>query len=214
MTDRTQERIEKKIKNKKEKGKTLNIKYHLALHEMQQVNDGYIFLGEAFYLTYRTESQTIYVNGSPQTQTYSVFDGYQYTHAILIKFDLEGNIDWDQIFKMWPNNKPFYIKKFISIDKENKNNGLYFVFADGSKIVSKAFNLDGGLIYEKTSDDIENLYEGDKTKWAISNIDFWYNGYFISYGTQKIKNTNGVKDNKDKSVKKKRKVYFINKIAY
>jgi len=214
LPEKRQVRIEKKVKKKKKKGKTLKYKYHLALHEMRQVKDGYIFLGEAFYPTYRTESRTTYVNGVAQTTTYTVFDGYQYTHAVLVKFNLDGSIKWDQIFRMWPMGKPFHVKKFISIDDEKKDDGLYFVFADGSRIVSKAFDLDGKVIYNNSSNFIENLYEGDKTKWTRSNTDFWYKGYFISYGVQKIKNKKRVKGKNGEKVNKKRKVYFITKIAY
>jgi hypothetical protein len=215
LPKRTQNKIDRKKKRKKENGKHLKYKYRLALHEMKQVEDGYIFLGEAFFPTYYTYSTTTYSNGMSNTTTYTVFDGYQYTHAVLVKFDNNGNLEWDQIFKMNPWRKPFYVKRFISIDEENKDEGLFFVFADGNRIVSKAFNLNGGIIYDKTSDDIESMYEGDKTKWSVSDLVYWYKGYFISYGRQKIKNTEeSAKNKKGKKVKKKRKVYFITKIAY
>ena len=44
-------------------------------------------------------------------------------------------------------------------------------------------------------------------KNTFSNIDYWYDNYFIAYGIQKIKNKSG-------DVQKKRKVYFINKIYF
>ncbi|MEJ6682277.1 MAG: hypothetical protein QNL21_09305 [Flavobacteriales bacterium] len=47
LSDRKQERIEKKNERKKTKGKQLTYNYLIADHDVQFVDDGYVFLGEA-----------------------------------------------------------------------------------------------------------------------------------------------------------------------
>ena len=64
------------------------------------------------------------------------------------------------------------------------------------------------MIQDFESDFIETGHVNDKTRRTYSNIDHWYDKYFIAYGSQTIKNK------EDKDVEKKRKVFFINKIKY
>jgi len=111
------------------------------------MNDGYIFIGEAFYPTYRNETRmvTSYVNGRPSTtmQTTLVFDH------------------------------------------------------------------DGEILFEHQTDEIKTNFEGDKSKYSFSEIENWYDNYFIAYGSQKIKNEDTNNRNN-----KTRHVYFINKIKF
>lgn len=208
ISEKKQEKMEKKVEKKKAKGKELNYNYRIAEHQVIQTDDGYIFLGEAYYPTYRTEYYTTYVNGKPVTQTRRVFDGYQYTHAVLAKFDKSGKKQWDQVFEMWPNQKPFYVKRFISI-AENQQNSINLVYTVGNNIISKSFTFDGEIKSEKKYEEIQTSFEGDKTKWTNPNLGYWYDNFFLAFGSQKIKNTDDKND-----VKKKRKVFFVSKVKF
>lgn len=208
LPERKQKKIEKKKNKKEKKGKEMRFNYRIAAHGLIQLNDGYLFLGEAFYPTYRMESYQTTVNGVTTTQYRQVFDGYQYTHAILGKFNKKGELIWDQIFELYGTYKPFYVKRFISI-AEQKQNSINLVFSSRNKIYSKSFDFNGSVLKEKESDKIETNFSGDKTKRTFSNIDFWYDKYFLAYGSQKI-----INKEKENNVKRKRKVYFISKIKY
>lgn len=209
LPERTQERIEKKKSKKESRGKELQISYWLAPHNIIQTDDGYIFLAEAYYPTYRQEARTTttYVNGVARTTTtyVQVFDGYQYTHAFLAKFDKNGNLVWDQCFKMWMAYKPYYVKRFIKI-ADQQQDAIKLVFSSSNRIASKSFSFDGEILSDYSSEIIESNLDGDKAKYSYSNISFWYDNYFIAYGSQTIKNK--------QEEKKKRKVYFINKIQF
>ena len=208
---RKQEKIEKKKKRKADRGKEMTIRYLLAPHNVIQTDDGYIFLAEAYYPTYRTEYYTTYrtVNGvsTPVQATRQVFDGYQYTHAFFAKFNLAGEMEWDQSFKMWMAYKPFYVKRFINIAEQNQDN-VKLVYASYNRIFTKQIGFDGEVKQEEDNEVIETQFEGDKTKSSFSNISFWYDNYFLAYGSQKIKNKT------DGNVARKRKVYFVNKISF
>ncbi len=212
LPEKKQERIEKKKSRKEKKGKELKFNYSIYGHDLIELDDGYLFLGEAYYPTYRTHTYTTthFVNGTPRTTTHTIrtFDGYQYTHAILSKFNKNGELLWDEIFDMWSTYKPFYPKKFISISEKTPNS-LKLIFASRSRITSKSFDFNGAIIHDTQSEIIQTSFEGDKTKKSFSNINYWYDNYFIAFGSQKIKNKVDKKNSK-----KRRKVYFINKIKF
>ncbi|MFT6845626.1 MAG: hypothetical protein ACJAUV_001823 [Flavobacteriales bacterium] len=212
LPEKKQEKIEKKKKRKEKKGKDYSLSYKIAAHEVTPLDDGYLFLGEAYYPTYRTVTYTTTPtsNGvaSTSTQTRLVFDGFQYTHAMLGKFDKAGSLVWDQTFDMWSSYKPYSVRNLISIAEKNQNS-LKLVFASHNKITAKSFDFDGTVIQENQSDEIKTPNKEDKTKYTLSAIDFWYDNYFIAYGKQKIIN----KDSNRKT-KRKREVYFISKIKF
>jgi hypothetical protein len=212
LSEKAQAKVEKKKKKKEEKGEEYHMSYSIALHDVIPVSDGYLFLGEAYYPTYRTEqyATTTTMNGMTTTQwhTRSVFDGFQYTHAVLGRFDAQGKLLWNEIFEMWPSYKPYMAKRFISI-AEQDSNALNLVFASHNRIKSKSIDFGGHVLQEETSDEIQTSYEGDRVRSSFSNLDYWYGDYFIAYGSQKIKNN----EEEDRDVKRRR-VYFINKIRF
>lgn len=208
LSERKQNRIERKKKNKKERGKDLKISYYMASHKIISTDDGYLYLGEAFYPTYRTETYTTTTTSNGQTttttRTRTVFDGFQYTHAVLCKFNPHGEIVWDQILSMHVKHKPYYVKRFISI-AEGMQNAIKLVYSDRSSLISKSFDFNGNIFDDIKTEEIGTDDDADKTKWTMSNIEYWYNDYFIIYGSQKVKNMDE---------KKKRKVYFVNKVKF
>ena len=204
-----QRKIEKKKQRKANNGQELNISYNIAAHSPIKVNDDFIYIGEAYYATYRTETRTStsYVNGKPVTTTtyVQVFDGYQYTHAFIAKFDKNGNLLWDQTFPMWLSQKPYSVKRFIHVADQQQTN-IKLVYANGNRINSKMFDFDGKVINEKESEPIETNSDNDKTRLSYSEVVHWYDNYFLSYGIQRIINK------KDKDVERKRTVFFFNKV--
>lgn len=211
LPEKRKAKIEKKEKKKSKKGKEFKLNYEIAGHNVMATADGYYFLGEAFYPTYRQETyqRTTTVNGvtTTTTETRSVFDGYQYTHAVLAKYNKEGELVWDKCFEMWPSYKPYFVKRFIAVPTKNENQ-ISMVFASRGLIISKTVSSTGEVIQDNRTEKIETGYSGDKTKYSYSHIDYWFDKYFLAYGSQKIKNKS------NKNVKRKRKVYFISKIMY
>lgn len=208
LSEKQKSSIEKKKERKNKKGKDLNFSYLIASHRPIRVNDDFLYIGEAYYPTYRTETRTStsFVNGKAvRTTTYvQVFDGYLYTHAVVAKFDKDGKLLWDETFPMFVQ-KPFYVKRFIQID-ESESEKLKLVYASNNSITTKILDFNGNVIVDKTSDKLETTLESDKTKYSRVEIEHWYDNYFLTYGTQKIINK------EDKDVKKVRNVYFFNKV--
>jgi hypothetical protein len=197
-------KIERKKNRKDKKGKAYSISYLVESHEILKYDNKYFFLGEAYYPTYRTEYYTDYSTG--QTRTRRVFDGYQYTHATLVAFDEQGNKLWDKTFEMWPSYKPFYTAKFVTMSIFDENINLLFI--NRKNLVSMSFSTFGEIQNEKSYDFMETANENDKLRYSYANLTYWYENYFVAFGNQKIKN------NTDETDKRKRKVFFVNKISY
>jgi hypothetical protein len=126
---------------------------------------------------------------------------------MIAKFNKEGEMLWSQVFKMYLWYKPFVARTFIRIAAQEQNS-IQLVYADGKNIYSKSFSFDGEILYDKTSNPINTDNENDKVKQSYSNISYWYDKYFLSYGVQTIKNK------VDDDVKRKRTVLFLNKVSF
>ena len=207
LPERSQQRIENKKERKAKRGKELEANQLLVLHDLIAVDNDFLLITEAYYPTYRTETRTTYVNGKATTTTVQVFDGYQYTHAMIAKFNAQGELLWSQVFKMYLWYKPMVAKSFIRIAAQEQNS-IQLVYADGKNIYSKSVSFDGEILNEKTSNPINTENDNDKIKVSYSNISFWYDKYFLSYGVQDIKNRG------DDDVKRRRKVFFMNKVSF
>ena len=203
LPEKKQEKIEKKKAKKEAQGKEMTLDYWIADHDVIVLEDGYLFLGEAYYPTYRTETYyTTGANGAMIAHTRTVFDGYQYTHGTLAKYSKEGEMMWDVCFELNPGYKPMFVKRFIAISEQTATQ-ISMVYTSGNEIVSKTMDFDGNIISDEKWDFIETGNDNEKTKRTFSNVDHWYGNFFLAYGSQVVKNG-----------KEKRKVYFVNKIGF
>jgi hypothetical protein len=212
LTDKQEDKLEKKKEKLEKNGKELEMEFLVTLHDMIIREDGFVMLGESFFPTYRTEfyTTTTTVNGvtTTVTKTRQVFDGYQYSHAFIVKFDANGKKVWDQTFEMWLSHKPYFVKQFIRVTEDNTSN-INMIFANASHIHSKSIkNTTGAILSDEKSTFIDSSLENDQIKYTISESEYWYDKYFIVFGEQKIKNT------EDKSVDKKRYVDFVLKVKF
>ncbi|MDB4835301.1 hypothetical protein OAH12_01820 [Cyclobacteriaceae bacterium] len=210
LPEKTENKLEKKHDKKKARGKELKIKQLMLAHEIIEKGDEYIFLGEGYYATYRTEHYTDWVtdaNGNSRavTRTRQVFDGYQYTHGLVVAFDEAGKKTWDQTFGMTLGYKPMHARKFFNATTEGKQLKIMY---GTSSLLSSISIYRGDIVNQNVFSATYTENENDKVKHSYGDVGFWYGKNFVSYGYQKIKNK------KDKNVAKKRFIYFINKIEF
>lgn len=203
LPERTQARMERKREKIESSGKEAVFSILAVHHPTVITEDSYFILAEYFIPTYRTETQT--VNG--QRTSRQVFDGYLYTHASLVKYSKEGAMQWDRTFELTPNYKPFVPVRFISLARNSTSGNLTMVYSTRNRIASKSIRTDGSVEYDRNSDEILASFEGDNTKQSFSDVDYWYENYFLLHGYQKIKNTTG-------ETKRKRRVYYVSKLSF
>jgi hypothetical protein len=190
------EKVEKKIQKQKDKGKEVNLRVLVASHPMKNINGEYVYLGEIYFPTYRTEYRTTTVNGQTTTTTVQVFDGYQYTHSVILGMDEDGNKQWDFCFPMWMYYKPRQVKKFVRFS--HTEDQITMVFANGNEV--KTNIISNGVFSENTQEMITSKNEAERVKRTDSYTEFWYEDYYVIYGKQVVKGD------------KKRRVIFANKV--
>ena len=181
MSDRKQAKIERRKEKAKKAGKEYALKYLMASHRIMTDGKDYFYLGEAYFPVYTTTRMG--------NMVMTTFVGYNYTHAVLAKFDASGNLLWDECFPMEPRTMPLYVKRFVSASLKGKNVNL--LFTDRNKMVSKLFNnADGTVIQDRTSEFIETDNDDeDVKKMRYSDSQHWYGDNFLVYGKQVVKNS-------------------------
>jgi hypothetical protein len=206
MKAKREQRVKSRIERKKIKGKKIRMAYRFLLHELVPYQDNYILLGEAFYPKYQSANNSFFVGGynfgSPYANSARVFAGYQYTHAVVMCFDKNGNMLWDNSFEI-NDIRSFNLEQFVKLEVHNDKIAMMYLF-DGqirTKVIKNNQVLEG-----KTSDDIKTLREFDFVKQNAvqqGKLDYWYGDKLYACGVQEIVNNFG-----------RRKVFFINKVTF
>jgi hypothetical protein len=129
------------------------------------------------------------------------FDGWVYTHAVIAELDAQGNLLWDHCISLHDLKEPKLIQKLKTSVQDDQ---IILSYSKDNQIISKIIRDHGATETENTLD-IETNLEGDRVKKsADSDLTYWYNTYFLAYGTQNIVNqTEG-----------KRQVFYLNKIQF
>ena len=193
----------KKANRMEAKGKEISYDYNLLVHDIIKRDSNYIMIAEAYYPQYHLVSYTSFdIYGRPYTTSYTVFDGYRYTNAIIASFNKNGELLWDNSFeisKILNYNLHERVKAFFDGDD------IVLAYSNEGKIASKVIH--GNEVVEGNEDtEIAPKNDNDKLITDNSDLEYWYGSYFISYGYLKIKN--------NQMDKNKRTVFYFNKISF
>lgn len=196
MSGRGQMKVERKKERAERRGKALMMNCQVTSHGLMEYRDAYYYVGEAFFPTYM-------VTGTGFS-TSTVFTGYQYTHAVLVKFDASGNILWDNCFPMNPSYKPMRLIHFVAAGFNGGN--VSALYPDKRLLVSKLFSdTNGSVVQDKQKEVMETGDEDEDVKKARdTETAYWYGDNFIVHGTQIVKNN---------ATGERRKVIYINKYS-
>lgn len=171
----------------------------VLLHDVETYDGKYYLISEFFYPQYTYI--TYYDPASRMTRTQSQFEGYRYTGALLVCFNEFGELIWDNIIEV--NNilsKELRERVKLFVDGVD----VIMVYSEDGKLHYQVFN-NGVSVDKKQSSDIETYRKGDQLRGDyFSDIEYWYDHYFVAYGYQKIKSQST----------KKREVFYFNKIAF
>jgi len=206
MKKKREARVQDKIDRRREKGKKLKFNYKLMVHDIIELDDLYIAIGEAYYPRYNSYGSYYYYMGYPtnygRDQYHPGFDGFKYTHAVIIGFDKTGNLLWDNVFKI-DDVVTYQLEQFVQVSIDGQT--ITLLYNDDDQIQSKV--IQGGKVIDgKKESDIQLRYEGDKIKSSdddVAGLKFWYDHTFFAYGVQKIANHQN-----------SREVFYVNKVIY
>jgi hypothetical protein len=207
MKAKREQRVKDRIERRKVRGQKIRFSYRFLVHEIVPYKNQYILLGEAFYPRYRSVDPGSYsfFGGSsryPGTFSGRIFDGYSYTHAVVMGFDQEGKLLWDNSFEI-NDVKTFTLEQFVKLEVQEDRIALLYLFENElrTKIIQNDEVLEG-----KTFEPIRTIAENEivkKEETELSKLDYWYENFFYAYGIQEITNPGTGK----------RRVFFINKIS-
>lgn len=211
MKEKRERRVKDRINRRKSRGKNNRFNYRLLVHELIPYQNQFILLGEAFYPKYKSVDRGSspgfftrpgygYGNG-----TDLVFDGYRYTHATLLGFHADGNLEWDNTFEI-NDVKTFNQEQFVKVKGRDDKLTLLYLF--NNQLRTKVIN--GNKVLEgKSSEPLKTFLAGDENsekQTTFNKLEYWYDDYLIAYGVQDIVNTS------QKGGQSQRSVFFINKL--
>jgi hypothetical protein len=228
LPPRDRDRKERQAQKAKKKGSDLKLDYRLLVHDVIEKDDQYIVVAESYYPTYRNNNN--YYNGfgspfgispfySPFGGFYSpyyygnpwnmrnnqIFDGFQYTHAVIAGFNKEGKLLWDNVLEL-NDVKLMTLKEQVKVSFSGDN--IILAYSIKGRLKSKIIR--GNQVVEGKEDiPIATEFSDDKVrKNQVSNIEFWYDNYFLAWGFQRISN------NKNQEVRGTRNVLYCNKVGF
>ncbi|MES2380531.1 MAG: hypothetical protein V4538_05795 [Bacteroidota bacterium] len=197
---------DKAIKKSAKTGKAANITMQVIFHDVIVREDEKVFFGETYYPKYETHTEVSMVNGRMQTRTVTVFVGYQYSGTLIFAISNEGELLWDNGFNV---NGPltFFLKERFKF-YETGDNEYTVVYNDGYILKTQTFDKENNTRNFKQVDMSNTEKKGDKitASYTNSDIEYWYDDYYIASGSLDIKNKN------EKGKNKKRSVFYFNKI--
>lgn len=202
LRSKKKDRVKERLQRKKIKGRKVRLSYRLFVQEIFEYEDQYILIGQAFYPRYKQSSTLLY--GNPYGNNL-VFDGFRYTHAVIIGLDKSGNLLWDNSFET-SDILSYDLKEFVRTYKNEEDNKLYLLYMFNNAVRSKVIqenrvveNLMAQQIPLSSSSDI--IVRNNSANQG--NLEYWYDNKFVAFGTQILKN-------KTKEGTVYRKVFFIN----
>ncbi len=215
---RAQKRIARRVERKKARGKEPKFNFQLYIHDIIPSGNLNVLIAEVYYTRYSNNTaaygggyynpyQMGYLNSSYNgMQPYRSFLGYKYTHAIVLAFDSQGEVVWDNSFRT--NDITSYnLEESVAVNIQGEKAAIMYL--DDDQIKSKA--VSGSEVIEgKTYNPIRLLEDGDKVRGRsddIRGINNWYQNYLYSYGLHRIRN-------KKHPRPKSRRVFYINKIEF
>jgi len=211
MKERRKERVLKRIARKKIKGRKLRFSYRLFVQDIIKQNNENILIGEAYYPTYSNRSNAYSFSNYnydpfPAGGSTQVFDGYKYTHAVIIAFDDNGKLLWDNSFEI-NDLKSFQLEEHVHLAFLKNEIVMLYLYDQHLKIKVIKNNE---IVEGKYTEELKLLYASDEMKSndeELEGLEHWYGNNFYAFGVNKVKNL------RDDNIKLNRKVFFINKIV-
>lgn len=231
MSVKQQEKIEKQIEKRKDKGKELHLNYRVLVHDIKEVDNKILLSADVFIPEYRTNNNyygspfgysTMY---SPSSFYFNPLNRYYGLNSWAWNPYSYGNARNNQIFDgfrythaiitqfdeagklLWDNSisynnfKTFELKQKLIV-QPIRDDVYKLAYTNQGKLNIQVIEEDK-LILAPRAIAIQTENEVEKIKeTAYENADFWYDNHFLVYGEQKV------------AGEKNRKVFFINKISF
>ena len=143
-----------------------------------------------------------YYGGYPYT--YTVFDGYDFFSEVLLAFDQEGRLQWQQSLK-FDNELTFEL--FPHAAEGACYDELVVASPYRNKLRYAAFDAQGQPLMNLQEEKLAPIYGADYVEDEyFAQMARWYGSRFLIYGSQIIQNGS--------QPKPRRTVYYLQKVQY
>ena len=210
LKPKREKRIKNRIERKRAKGKIKKFNYRLLVHTILEREGEYVMVAEAYYPRYNYSSSSSNFSPygfTPAFRNNPYFLGYKYTHAVVLAFDPNCNIIWDQTFKI-EDIQTYSLEENVVVSASGDR--VILMYLQENEIRTKV--VEGNDIVEgRTFNPVKLSFESDEVKSRDPNVEGlkkWYGKTLFAYGEQRIKNSNEI------AGQTQRKVFYINKIQY
>jgi hypothetical protein len=191
LPEARREALAARIERKKAAGGDVAVGYGIRVHDAFVVDGQVVLVAEAYVAEYHTQSRTVTttVNGVTTTtvQTYRVFDGWRFTHAIAVAFADDGAVAWDASVPMG-DILTHDLRQRVRASVDGDRVTLSYV-ANG-RYSSRTFQA--GEEVEATKRARIAVEDGDRVKrgWA-ERTELWGDDAFLISGFQKVEDPRG-----------------------
>ena len=206
-SDRVRLREEKLKLSKNQKATKAEIAFQFLTPRLTDFGDLTVFAVEAFMPYYHTETRMSYgyygyYGGYPYT--YTIFDGYDFFSEVLLAFDHEGNLKWQQsvkfdnelTYELFPHASEGVCYDELVVASPYHNNLRY-----------TAFDKDAQVLMNQQSEKLAPTHGGDYVEDEyFAQMTQWYGNRFLIYGSQIIQNST--------QPQAKRSVFYLQKVQY
>lgn len=206
-SDRVRLREEKLKLNKNQKTAKSEVAFQFLSPRLTDFGDLTVFAVEAFMPYYHTETRMSYgyygyYGGYPYT--YTIFDGYDFFSEVLLAFDRDGNLKWQQSVKF--DNELTYTL-FPHASEGVCYDELVVASPYHNKLRYTAFDAQGKVLMNQQSEKLAPIYGADFVEDEyFAQMAKWYDNRFLIYGSQIIQNST--------QPQAKRSVYYLQKVQY
>lgn len=220
---KVEKKVKKKAKRRKKKAerrakkkkatRELVLDVSLLIHDIIETEEEYLLVAEAYYPVYEEVSDFNPLSGETgysRPGRGNTLLGYRYTHAITAGFDKEkGDMLWDNSFPIW-NIISDKLEQRIQVSHDEEDTTTTMVF-NYEGIIQARVVKGGEIIDSRKLKQIQTEFMSDRIKDDYnSDIEHWYDNYFLAWGYQKITKT----DEKFFSERRRRHVFYFYRVAY
>lgn len=206
-SDRVRVREERLKKQKKENATMSEIAFQFLTPRLTDFGDLTVFSVEAFMPYYHTETRMNYgyygyYGGYPYT--YTVFDGYDFFSEVILAFDRDGKLQWQQSVKfdnaltydLFPHGGEGVCYDELVVASPYRNRLRY-----------TAFDAQGQVLMNQQEEKLAPIFGADYVEDEyFAQIAPWYGNRFLIYGSQIIQNST--------QPKPRRTVFYLQKVQY
>ncbi|ALI99625.1 hypothetical protein DC20_12395 [Rufibacter tibetensis] len=193
LSPRGKRRMKAKLARKEEKERALILEQQVLLHPIMPHPQGFALVGEVYYPHYTTLTKDEFRKENGRLPHYNDkrirFDGYQFTHAIACVFDHEGNLLWDNTYKLRNQTYPA-LDPTLKAGVSSAGN-ITLVYQEKDYVWHKTLKPNASF----TNKERVLVRLQDKTEKRITStneqIIHWYGSNFVAFGFQRIKPAHG-----------------------